>query len=53
MESVNNSPQNHENQNENGSARSATTGFTFINRNELIEKMEQLKAKFQLGIQFA
>lgn len=34
------------------SARSAT-GFSVVNREELIDKMEQLKTKFQFGIQFA
>jgi hypothetical protein len=35
-----------------GTARS-TCGMVAVNRQELIEKMEQLKKKFQYGIQFA
>lgn len=41
-------------QNGNGSliARSAAGGFSVVNRQELIDKMEQLKKKFDVGIQF-
>jgi len=40
--------------NGNGSltTRSTAGGFSVVNRQELIDKMEQLKKKFDVGIQF-